>query len=1790
MFEAALIAAAECRIDDLTLLFNDPELRRYWKLILNSVPETLHIDHYKHIIPKPKNVQIGDNYEDDHLFNDEDNVFHDSIESITQWSIERCFHIAKNTLNIRDFALPFLTFIIKHLGFEIANQSIMLNNLQEKYLVFHFDSVIVLYSFYSILEQYCIAFERNIKLCKKMLDPIKFILDSPINRFKLVIEQFLDSSYSELSNLFSSLFGSCYCISYLNSLYDKKLSKDNFESTKILRCQPLVQKYCYSGYFQQFYYKNANFIYKCENDLKSSLYFNAHVPLEESVINYLFDEKDYITIDLFCKISKILVKNSKLTNNLTNRFIACPIRVIQFILLCINGRDSPLLNVNALEIQDYIDEVYECTPKSSIIIKYLKKDLIIQKLNSSILKIDNSIIASDYICCPFCKHLSVLYQGSQSIQSFRNWLNNIFFSIESIEKHQLFIDIYRELPIKFICGITIHDIYKVLYNPINAECFLINLINKLPTFYTTDLLNTVISIYNLITDSIRLPSYPLGSLLNLIFYLLEKLMIVENLNIEIFIGDIVKQIKQYITSMNESEFMDLFLQLFNRIYYEYLEPPLYNFTIVVNNLYKEIVLNNKTLDFKFKLICEHIFISNIIHELVKYTPNETEIYPIFRASSKIEFEKLICPNSCNGFEFSYYHPNSIISENNKEKILIDIFLSNPSLTIINKHFLILDKLKFVIRKFLCINEDNLIWKKITKLQIAALIIYGSQNLAIEILFNAISKEEYIDEEAIKISFYLIKNSKFFNGISNENSNLLNIIEKIILSNSPLHFLSLYLNYKSTPTYDKNIIFNEEKIQSNLEKCFTSNYYYTVKDSNYGITIFDLFFTNRFIKSDLRYPNLVFNNFNKYDLLIYCSADLLFNNGYKSKLIINSANVDQRAKILICISLISILSIKNVLPRSLSSIKSLLSIISTIRSYIQIIHKIRALISTKVNVSKLLEYEEKVPIYLTKFNTDFSLKRWKMFLDILPFSDIVPLLHQVEQIYTRNNSCKKTNLFSYLEIYYLIENLIPNYEYKMPVISEHHIKVFLNHPMYCYKTLLHIYTKSLEQEGIRHVVVIIHMLVLKFLTIKFDKTKINDISLLVENDQFRKFTKLIKLFPKHKALIIKKIITKEKSIVNLLNFSRIWNNYWLVLKFLKSVNQNLISIFSFEILNYIFLKNERFPIKTHKSLILSDGTCISHILNDLLKNLSKNAEYTINFVEKLQNNRHKLDIITLIINHLSKDSQYDEEKKKLFVYLNNLLLTIKIIMYLPNFENIDGLQITTYNQILKFILDLFMDQNDYRINILIVNILRPLKINFFELLIEAIMLYLNQLIESCKNISTKFFDFIELIFKKKDSNIFSNLDGNFCDFLYKLYNGVLYNMESINFSVIFSIELVSRKLFNITLLNNLTKKLITNINNLMAKVNIQNNFSSLYECLNGISNLTFDKYCSKKFNHIICEILYLLLQYTYLLDKVKISVFDENMQIRNSDSDKPLLECIISHKKTISEFALNMLSSILSISDERHFFKYWFVFGETLMESYDQVIFFERNKKKLFIGLNSSFKKHILNSITSARMKEILASKYYKPYFYSTLELICCLNIILNSASYLFLGTRLFSNLIFPILMNTKSEKENSSILIGKSICNVLNIKYHDNEELKIIGVFLRTLLIYKKKLINYLIPQLFALKLQNIVSEMVASESHILRYSCISGKYTFKILSKMFDKFYYTNFDSIRFEIENEISSSNMQNYLNPTNINLLDSTDMNFFSESMYQKLLAKFYTFLFGREHHFLEFKLVEGKINII
>ncbi|OII74231.1 uncharacterized protein cubi_01075 [Cryptosporidium ubiquitum] len=1787
MFGAAVLAAAECRIDDLSSLINDPELRKYWKLILSSIPETFHIDKYKHIIPKPTSIKNGSSFDENNtLFNNEQNIFYDSVESISQWSIERCFHIVKNTLSINEFAFPFLTFMIQHLGFEILNQGALLSDLQKKYLVSHYDSILMLYSFYSILEQYRIFIEKNTKSCKQiLLDPVNFILNSPINRFKMVIEQFLDSSYSELSSLLSTLFGSYYSISYLNSLYDKQLSKDNLKSTKILKCQPLVQKYSSSGYFKQFYCKNTNFSYKCENNLKNSLLLNANTSLEEAVIDYLFDVKDDITVDFFCKISKILIKNSKLTKHLTKRYITCPIRVIQFILLCINGRESPLLNVNALEIQEYVDEIYECTPKSAIIIKHLKKDLIVRELNSSILKIDDQH-SSDYICCPFCKNVSVLYQGQKSIQSFRNWLNNIFFSIESIEKHQLFIDICRELPIKIIKEITIYDIHKILYNPFNAECFLINLITKLPTFYTTDALNAIISLYKIIINSIKLPTYPLGSLINLLFYLLEKILITEDSKIEIITRDLMYHIKENITSINEHEFKNLFLKLFNHIYCRYSEEPLYNFSRFANILSKEIVLENRILNSQFRSISENIYISNIINELIKFSPKKTEINSIFKVCSESELEKVIYSRHCNNFEFIYYHPNSVILEDKKENILVNLFLSNPSLAIISNKSIIWDKLQFLFKKFLFTDEDKIIWNNLIRLQISTLLVYGFYNLAIKILFDSVSSKDCINDEIVELSYYLLKNSKDISGISNENNSLLNNIEKIILSDSRINCLSLFLNYKCTPTHRKTVKFNKKLIQDNLEKCFLNRFYYDNQDSN--VTIFDLFLNNKYIKSKVKYSNLLIKEINKYDLLICCSTDLLFNNGYKSKLIINSVNINQRIKILVCFSLISILSVKDLIPDTIRSIQSLFLIISTICNYIKVINKVRCLKSTKVSVSKLLDYESDLPIYLTEYNANVSLERWKLLLNVLPFNDIVPLINKIDQIYSKNNLTQKPNLlFSYLEIYTLTKNFIDrNHEIKIPVITSHHIKAFMNYPMYYYKTILQIFIQSLEQESIRHLFISTHLLVLKNLSFN---SKITDkISFIIDNNQFKAFTKIYKLLPKYKTSIIRQVVTGKKCFVDLFDFSKVWSNYWLISKFIKFINKNLLSSFSYKLLNYIFFINKKFPIKLYKSLITLNGNCISLILNDLFRNLSENVDYTIKFVGMLPNDKQKLEIIALIISHLAKDSSYnDQEKRKLFTYLNTLILTTKFTLFFPNFENrTNGLQTVPYNQILIFVLDLFMDSDYNNIDILILNILRPLKINFFELLSESITSHLSELNKIKHNSSTDLSDFIKSIFEKADSNIFSSYGVDFYDFIFNLYNSILKNMENNYYLVIiFSIELVSRNLFDILLLNKLTNQLIISINALLMKINIHIYCSDLAKFLGGISNLTLNQH-SKKLNcSFILEILYLLLYYIYVLNKVNISLMDEHFQARSSNNEI-LIDHIIFYKKIVSEFTLNMVTFISTSMVEIQFFNYWFIFGETLIDSNDQKLFFDRNKNNLFIGLNSPFRKHALISITYARMEEVLASKYYKLPCYNIRELICCFNIILNSASYVFLGTRLFSNLIIPVLINTKKE-DHSLALFGKRICKILNINYSDSEELAVIGVFFKTLLIYKKKIINHLIPQLFALKSHNIVAEIVASENNILRYSHISGKYMFKILSKLFDKFYYINFDRIRIEIEDEISNGFVQNYLNSAVNNFLYDVRLNELSGFIYQKLLSKFYAFLFAEKQHFFEIKLVERKV---
>lgn len=1788
MFEAALLAAAECRIDDLNLLFNDPELRKYWKFILSSIPETLHIDKYKHIIPKPTSALqiININDENKSLFNGEITALYDSVESISQWSIERCFQIVKNTLDIGKFALPFLTFMIRHLDSDILNKNTFSDDIQGKYLINHYESILMLYSFYFILDQFCIATDKNTNFDETRIDPVKFILNNPIDRLKIIMSKYSDSSYSKLEALFLSLFESYSSISYLNSLYDKQLNKESFESTKmIIRCKPLIEKCGVSGYFQQIYYNNKD-INIHEKDLTDLLFSNACIPLEDTVIRYLFDEKKVISIELFCKISKILVKHSMLTKNLADRFISCPIRVIQFILLCIKGKGSPLLNLKALEIQEYIDDIYECTPKSTIIIKHFNKDMVFRKLKSANLKIDHLSSEFNFICCPFCKKASILYQNLESVKNLKDWQNDIFFSIESIERQQLFIDLCREFPIKMIDEMTIHDIHKTLYNPYNAECFLISLINKLPTFYTCEIMGGVISLHEIILNSIRLPNYPFGSLLSLLFYVLEKILIVKQNNIEIIIQDLANHIKSNITSIDE--FKDLFLQLLTRVYNGYLEPPITNLTIFIHKLNQILILENKDINSQIKSIIESIHVSNIINILVRYLPKETEINSIFIYGYENELQQMKYSHTWTKYDFLYDNPFSILKESQKEKILNDLFLSNPSLVLISPESPINDNLIFLFKKFLSTEDNTIISNNLNRLQISTLLTYGFLNLAIKVIFNTVSNTDYMSDYIINILFHLSKNRKYMNGISAESYSFINKIEETILTSFSPNLLSLYLSYKCIPSYDKTIKINIKSIQRNIENYFLTKYHFENQYLKEDHEILNLFLMNNSNKSTMSIFDSYKKNINKYDLLICCSMDLLFMNGYKSRLIINSVNINQRIKIFICLSLISILSIKNLIPYTLNSIKSLLLTTSVIHKYSRVIAILQDLSLSNQDASKFIKFENDLPIYLIKYNSGKSLERWKLLLSILPFNEVAPLISMIDKVFNKNQLNKKPDLFSYIEVYYLTHNLITVNDAKIPLITDEHIKIFLNHPKYCCNILLQFYKKE-KQESIKHIYTLLLLLILKYLSVKEIK-KINEISLLDIN-KIRIFMQLYKLYPKLTTSITNQIITGEKSLIDLIDYSKVWNNYWLVLKLIKSFNKSLLSIFSFSLLKYVFFEEKRFPDTVYKSLITHNGNCISLILYDVLKNLLENDDNTFRFLHMLQNNKQKLEIISLLIIVLTKNDDYNR-KKKLFLYLNTQILAIKIKLYFPNFEYNNELQgEDSYRQTLVFTLDLFMNSDENNINILITNILTPQKMDFFEILTEAIILYLTEVKIQNKS-SNDISIFIKSIFEKSNSHIFSIYGTDFCDFILKLYNNILKNMGNNFIPFIFSIELASRNIFDIHLLNKLSNQVMSNIHTLMVKININVDSHELSAFLGEITNLILDQNHSVKLNrktifYLLCQLLY----YMFVLNEINISQISKDFQMKNSD-DKILFDQINIYKKNISELTLNLLTFIIvnGMINNQQFFKYWYIFGELLMNTDDQKLFYELNKKNIFIALNSSFKKYILTSITYFRMEEVLASKYYKRVSYFNIyELISCFNIILNSSSYSFLGTRLFSNLIIPILMNSKKENDYSFIHFGRHICGMLNIRYHDDDELSLIGIFFKTLLVYKKKIIHNLIPKLFALKSHNTIAEIVASESHILRYSPISVKYSYKILSKLFNRFYYVNFDTTRMEIEYETSNNHITpNHPYPLiSYNLLDDIQYNEVSDIIYQKLLSKFYSFLFGEKHHLFEIKLADKKI---
>ncbi|KAJ1612660.1 hypothetical protein OIY81_1252 [Cryptosporidium canis] len=1788
MLKAALLAAAECRIDDLSSLFNNPDIKGYWKFILNSIPETLHIDKYKHIIPEPTSIKqtFHINDKDNHFFRDEIDPLQDSVESISKWSIERCFQIVKNTLNVEEFALPFLTFMIKHLGFDVFNNISYLDDIQGKYLIKHYESILMLFSLYFILEQYKMVM-KSTELHEISIDPAKFIFYSPVDRLKIVMEQFSECSYSKLNNLFSSLFKSYSYISCLNLLYCRRLN-ENLEYTRILKCEPLIRKCETPGYYQQILYKHASTDFYDKN-LASSLLSNAYVPLEDVIISYLFDEKNSVSVEFFCQISKILVKNSILTKNLSERYISCPLKVIQFILLCIKGKSSPLLNLKALEIQEYIDEIYECTPKSVIIVQHFKKDLFFRKIRFTNLKMDYQKSVVDFICCSFCKRVSMIYNSPKSIEKFRDWQNDIFLSMESVERQQLFIDLCREFPIKMIEEMVIRDVIKVLNNPYIAECFLLNIINKLYEFYSTEIVIIIISIHKTILDSIKLPYTPFGSLLSLLFYILEKTLTNPNFCTETIIDDLIVQMKPNISIY---EFKDLFLQLYYRIYNEYSEQSLVKFATFLNKLKHASLDNTNIMDPQIISIIDSVQISIVINRFTKYSPKEMEISDIFKYCHEDELEMVKCSHLWNKFEFVYYHPDSIIKEGRKGNILFNLFLSNPSLVLISMESTIWNELNFLCKRLLLLDDYNLIYNSLIRLQISTLLTYGFLNIAIKLMFSMVHNKDHFDYYIINCLFQLIKNNKYMDEITNESKQILQIIERDILKSFPPNSLSLFLSHKCTPVLDRTIRLNIKEIKENIEGYFLAAYYLDGLNSKENNIILKMLLEiNYSIESSMKTSNFFETNFNKYDMLICCSADLLFMNGSLSRLIINSVNINQRTKSLVCLSLITILSIKEFIPYTMDSIKSLILVQSIIHGYSKIINRLKNNSLNNKNILKILKYENNLPIYLTKYNSNSCILRWKLLTDVLMFDEIAPTINKIDKFYSKNEQILGPSLYSYIEIDYLTKNLTALNGSNISLITVDYIHILLNQQTYICNTLQQIYNKAEKQEGVRYIYTLLLILILKYSFVKKFK-KITEFPFM-ENYKIYEFIKLNKMFPKFGKSILHQVINGEKSIVDLLDYGKVWSNYWLILKCVKSLNKDkdLLSIFSLKLLKFIFFEDQGFPIINHKTLLTQSGNCISLVLEDVFKNLLESDCNTIQFLEMLPNNKRKLEIISLLI-QISSKINYKKDRRDLLTHLNTLVLDINFKLHFPNiqcnqhqFEEID-----TYRQILVFTLDLFMNSDENSVSNFIHNVVVPLNMDFSKLLRDSILLHLADLNKSEE--SNNILPFIKLIFGKSDSSIFSYQGVNFCDFITQLYYSTLEKMGNSLIPFIFSLELASRDIFDICLLNQLSNQVMININTLINELNLFINTNDIAVFFGRIVHLLSEKNNSVKFNlKIMIYILDQLFYYAAVICKISISLKSRDSIHENTDNHA-LSVAINAQKKNISELALCILSFITmnNMTDNLHFFKYWYTFGESLMNYDDQKLFYEINKKNVFVGLNSPFKKYIIISITYFRMEEVLASKHCRQNPCNSMyELICSLSIILNSESHAFLGTHLFSDLMIPILVNSKKEKNLSFNIIGKSVCDLLKIRYYECEELSLIGVLFKTLMVYRRKIINNLIPKLFALRLDHIISGMVASECNILGYTQMSTKYTQKILSKLFDKFYNVNLDSFKVGIEcevlnNHIASNNYPNLL--IDCDLTDGIRFDQVLDIMYQKFLSRFYTFLFGEKQYLLDIKLANKK----
>ncbi|KAK6589276.1 hypothetical protein RS030_213413 [Cryptosporidium xiaoi] len=1715
MIKIAILAAAECRINDLSRLLKSPEVQKCWKLIFNSIPETLQIDNYLYIIPKPGTYQNNNEFENKDevsLFINNNSIFFDTFDSIVDWSLQRCYHIMKNTFDLK-FALPFLTSIIKHLGFVVNSDKQTVSINMDYFLPQFHNSTLLLFSFYSTLIQYTIIEKFKLR-CSETIDIINFVNKEPSERLKYFMNLCLKCPESELDGILLEYFGTYIIINHIKFIISKKHKQTQFDSYLNGMCKPFINK-CDIIDHLQIIPIDSKMVVENKSDLNSYIGLNIRTSLEDLIIDYLSNEIGNLPIKFFCKLSKIIISNSSPIMEHYKRVISCPLKILQIIILSINGTNSPLLNSNALEIQDYIDEIYKYIPNNESLIKQINKPLAIRNINL----FNRSENVDITILCPFCKRSSINYVGDSG-EKYMNWLESICISIEFHEKQQLIVDIIREFPLKFTKNIKLFELTKSLKSPELLECFFIRLLRNIPVIYSLGVVRDFISLYEIISSATKLPNSVFGNLIDSIIYLLKTVLYKKQVNnIEDFLVETISSL--FSNSSDINQFTTKIYEIFDDILENYSSLDIEYFNLFISKLNNfidgiPIITDKIRLKGHIDSIRDSIHMSIAIQSLKDTRPRTSDLYPILSFISDRELDKINRIRILN--DCIYYDPKFILKNRNNTEIITNLLISNPFLCIIDNNSPIHSKLDYIIS--LLDEKVEFTIPDITVAKVKTLLLYEYEEYAIEIILENL--KYYHSDDLYSISLFTILNH--YDGCkhicSAELHTLLRQLEELVVTKFPFKFLELYMAHKSTKIVGKSYEVNAEKILENVQNSFRCIYY--CKNTTVG-SFYDLYINSSFdvYKNTNEINNIYFTTNNFSDIHICTSTDLLLYNCKKTIEIISSTNVNSMIKLQICKSIITILYKKELYVEFREVIQSFISIYKIIRSYTDSLNSLYLdnSVEDKEKQEFLIE-ESKLPIYLLSFDSSEWIRRWKIFMGAINFQNIEPLIYNINK-FANNHS--KIPLFVSFELLRLIEMPLPEQssKYVYPVLSKRHITIINKYPEHSISILNEYYQPKDPRKNLNNIFVR-----LLFIITNISQSNVNTTlgyNLGLSNIYiFKIILVMFRVFPFINLNCFSVNISKEQYFgifENIISFMNTWDNYWYLRKVLSSFGKDLLTSFSLFTLENAFFVEKRFSQERYKRLLTKDGKPISQILFDLLINASYDCDGLLNFIIRLSSNKaYQIDIISLLNNILKNEKYENNEAEKLLYNLSIVVLNIKLSERIKMYKDATLDLKTGFDYTLTFCLDGLLNWKINELNDLL-DIIKYTGCGYYKLFYDAIMLKISDI--DITNYSGVFelCNFVEKLFSRCTWMLEEPLIEFYpLELLLKISSALIKTAVNLREQIIATTILYYLKKYginNIELFQGfflIIKRNIVDISNIKSSPDL--NTKTLSPLFNEIKRVIISLPLLKTYSNyfvvhdIMCELISL---------KMMVIPF-KNMKIHRDNHFELCDEDGITSKdvEDISELAYCIFKKLFF---ENNIFSFklflWFIFGTFLLNEIHSIdIFEDLLRKKMFDISIVSSRKYVLKSATNIRIEKILLSKTADSYFHkrSVPELITLIILTLHGYSFMLVGTNVFSSFIIPLLELSNTVIDVDFITLGGHVCNKFDIHSYSNIDLSLIGIFFNIFVMFRNSVLELLILQLLSLKLYSIAMEIILIDFKIIGNSISSQKYVLKVILKYLSK------------------------------------------------------------------------------